>query len=79
MIILLKIILSLFIIMGVIIARTIYKDFKITKTTQDYEDSILADKIKIKAILYSSIIAICVFCLLLLYYVITPMQITAWF
>jgi hypothetical protein len=76
MIIILKIILSLFIILGGVIIRTLYKDFKLTEQTEEYQDSIIADKIKMKSILYFSLIAIASFCLLLLYYVISPMQIT---
>lgn len=76
MIILLKIILSFFIILGVIVMKTLYKDFKTTEKTEDYENITIADKIKIKSVLYFSLIAICSFCLLLLYYVIAPMQIT---
>jgi hypothetical protein len=76
MIILLKIILSLFIIIGVIIFKTLYKDFKQTENSLAYEESTIADKIKIKAILYFSLVTIAAFCMLLLYYVIVPMQIT---
>jgi phosphoglycerol transferase MdoB-like AlkP superfamily enzyme len=76
MIILLKIILSFFIVLGVIVIRTLYKDFRTTEKTEEYENITIADKIKIKFILYVSLIAICSFCLLLLYYVIAPMQIT---
>lgn len=78
MIILLKIILSFFIVLGFIVVRTLYKDFKATEKTEDYELTTIADKIKIKFILYTSLIAICSFCLLLLCYVIVPMQITWW-
>ena len=76
MIIILKIILSLFIILGGVVSRTLYRDFKQTETSLYYEESTLADKIKIKAILYFSLVAIVTFCLLLLYYVIVPMKIT---
>jgi len=75
MIILLKIILSLFIVLGFIVIRTLYKDFRATEKTEEYENVTIADKIKIKFILYVSLIAICSFCLLLLYYIIAPMQI----
>jgi heme/copper-type cytochrome/quinol oxidase subunit 2 len=75
MIILLKIILSLFIVLGVIVIKTLYKDFRTTEKTEEYENVTIADKIKIKFILYISLIAICSFCLFLLYYVIAPMQI----
>lgn len=76
MVIILKIILSLFILVGFVVAKTLYKDFKETEKTQDYEDIIIADKIKMKIILYFSLITIISFCLLLLYYVIVPIQIT---
>jgi hypothetical protein len=77
MIIILKIILSLFLILGGFIIKTLYKDFKLTEKTEGYEDLIIADKIKMKSILYFSIIAIFSFCLLLLYFVIVPMSL-AW-
>lgn len=76
MIIILKIILSLFIILGGYIAKILYKDFRLTEKTVEYEDTTIADKIKIKSILYFSLITICAFCLLLLYFVVAPMQIT---
>lgn len=78
MIVLLKIILSLFIVLGIFIANMFYKDFKSIEKTQEYEESMLADKIKVQSVLYFSMIAICGFCLLLLYYVIIPIQITPW-
>lgn len=76
MIIILKIILSLFIILGGFIVKTLYSDFKLTEKSQEYEDTTIADKIKVKSILYFTLIAICGFCLFLLYYVICPIQIT---
>jgi hypothetical protein len=78
MIILLKIILSLIIILGGFIIKNLYKDFKLTEKTVEYEDSTIIDKIKVKIMLYFSIIAIFIFCLLLLFYVISPMQLTMW-
>lgn len=53
----------------------LYKDFKLIEKTEEYENSTLADKIKLKAVLYFSLVGICTFCLLLLYFVIVPMQI----
>lgn len=76
MIIILKIILSIFIIIGGIVIKTLYKDFKQIEGTEQYEEATIADKIKTKSILYFSQISIIGFCLLLLYYVISPMQIT---
>lgn len=78
MIVILKIILSLFVVLGIFIAKTLYKDFRLTEKTSDYEDSTVIDKIKIKFMLYFSLIAICTFCSLLVYYIIIPMQITTW-
>ena len=78
MIILLKIILAIFILIGGIVFKTLYKDYKLMKKTQQFEDSTIADRIKIQSILFFSLTTIFVFCLLLLYYVIYPMQITMW-
>lgn len=76
MIIILKIILFLFVILGGFIIKTLYKDFKLTENSEEYDESTVSDKIKIKSLLYFSLIAIFAFCMLLLYYVIAPMQIT---
>jgi len=76
MIIILKIVLALFIALGWFIGKTLYKDFKQTEKSQEYEESTVADKIKIKFMLYFSLISIISFCLLLLYFVVSPMQIT---
>jgi len=75
MIIILKVILVLFILLGAYIMKMLYKDFKLIEKTEEYENSTLADKIKLKAVLYFSLVGICTFCLLLLYFVIVPMQI----
>ena len=77
MIIILKIILSLFIIMDIYVAKVLYKDFKITESTVEYEDSTVMDKIKLKAVLYTSLVGVITFCLVLLYYVVVPMQISS--
>jgi len=76
MIIILKIILTLFIAFGWFIGKTLYQDLKQTEKTPEYEESTVADKIKIKSMLYFSLITIIAFCLLLLYFVVSPMQIT---
>jgi len=75
MLIILKIILSLFIILGGFIIKILCKDFKLTEKSAEYDESTIAEKIKLKLILSFSLIAIFSFCLLLLYYVISPMQI----
>lgn len=75
MLIILKIILSLFIILGSFVIKILYKDFKLTEKSIEYDESTNAEKIKLKFILSFSLIAIFSFCLLLLYYVISPMQI----
>lgn len=75
MIIILKIILGLLILVGFYVAKVLYKDFKFVEKSDDYEESTVADRIKIKFILYFSLISIFAFCLLLLYFVIMPLYI----
>ena len=76
MIIILKIILSAMIFAGGYVFKTFFSDFRLTQKTEDYEESTLIDKLKIKAIFYFSLVCIFSFCLFLLYFVISPMQIT---
>ena len=63
--------------MDIYVAKVLYKDFKITESTVEYEDSTVMDKIKLKAVLYTSLVGVITFCLVLLYYVVVPMQISS--
>ena len=65
----------MFIAFGWFIGKTLYQDLKQTEKTPEYEESTVADKIKIKSMLYFSLIAIIAFCLLFLYYVVSPLTI----
>lgn len=78
MIIILKIILAFIIILGISVIKALYKDFKTTTNSIAYEDATVIDKLKIKSILYFSIIGTLTFCLLMLYYVVAPMTIMWW-
>jgi type III secretory pathway component EscV len=78
MIVILKIILGLFALLGGVVIQTLYKDFKNTEKTSQYDELSVADKIKIKTVLYISMTAIVAFCLLLVYFIIVPVQINLW-
>lgn len=71
MMILLKIVLSLLFFLGIYMIVSLYKDFKATRNTEQYEDLSLLDKIKMKSILFFYLMSITVFCSLMVYYIIT--------
>jgi dolichol kinase len=75
MIIILKAILLCLGIFGFLVGRVLYKDYKNTKKSEEYEDLTIADKLKFQSILYISITAIGIFCLLILFFIISPITI----
>jgi hypothetical protein len=75
MIIILKIILFLFATLDVYVMKFLYQDFKQTEKTLDYEESRVVDKVKMKLLLYFTLIALFSFFAFMVYYIIIPMQI----
>lgn len=57
-----------------LVVKTLYRDYKTTAKSQEFEESSVADRLKIKLLFNFSIGALFIFFLLLLYYVIAPMQ-----
>lgn len=77
MIILLKIILGLMIIVDFFVSRILFIDFINTIKTKAFEEATVANKIKVKIIFYFTYLALIVFALLLIIYIISPLQINS--
>ncbi len=74
MIIILKVILTLFFAFGIFVMINLYKDFKFNEKTDDYDQLTIAERIKVKLILYISLISIFSLCVFLLYFILVPIQ-----
>jgi len=75
MVVLLKIILGLFLLLDIVISRILFLDFKRTIKSSNYEESSIAERIKLKFIFYFTFIALITFSLLVGFFVIIPITI----
>lgn len=75
MIVLLKVILSLFLIFSILVAKFFLKDYKTTIKTQQFEEGSLISKIKLKFIFYFLLLTTISFMSLIVFYLISPLKI----
>jgi hypothetical protein len=74
MIVILKIILALFGIAGAFVSKNLISDFRMTKKSERFEELTIADKIKFDFIFYFSTICIFCFIALIVYFIISPLN-----
>jgi len=75
MIVLLKIILGLFLLLDIVVSRILFLDFRRTIKSGNYEESSVAERIKLKFIFYFTFIALISFGLLMGFFVIIPITV----
>ena len=75
MIIILKIILGIMAFFNLSVLRTLLIDYRRTIKTENFDDSTIITKMRLKSIFFISIFALIVFFMLLIYYLFSPIAI----